>query len=331
MPRLSLVVSLTLLLIVTPLAAVRSQTDAGKDFVQGDRVLIAEDFARTTIGMFPRSLRLLEGNVEVASVDGRRALRTTSYPTVITVPLPEMLPERFTVEFQYVGAGWDDELWLVDPDADGIDHVFFARSEGGIRGGDRRFESANGREGDDASVMRVAIMADGNYVKVYSNDIRVANVPSANLGRSRMLTFRLYASKENPVLLSDLRIAAGGKDLYRALTEEGRMTLEGIEFDLGKATLRAGADSVLRAVASVLVAKTDLSVSVEGHTDDTGNAAANQTLSEQRAAAVRERLIALGVPAPRLVAAGRGASEPIASNETPEGRQRNRRVELIRQ
>lgn len=132
------------------------------------------------------------------------------------------------------------------------------------------------------------------------------------------------------MLLTDLRVAAGGKDLYRALMEDGRMTLEGIEFDSGSDRLRPASDSALRLVAAAIRARADLKEEVEGHTDNEGAEAVNLALSQRRAKAVVTRLVALGAPAGQLTSAGYGASRPIASNDTPAGRQRNRRVELVR-
>jgi outer membrane protein OmpA-like peptidoglycan-associated protein len=75
----------------------------------------------------------------------------------------------------------------------------------------------------------------------------------------------------------------------------------------------------------------DLRLTIEGHTDNVGNPAANQVLSEQRARAVRETLVATyGIAAGRLDAAGLGDTKPAAPNSTPEGRQSNRRVELVK-
>ncbi|MEY4608344.1 MAG: hypothetical protein RL625_561 [Gemmatimonadota bacterium] len=320
--------------VVTPLAPpLAAQTDAGNDFVPGDRVLYATNFSTVTVGMFPRALRLVEGNAEVAKVDGASVLRVTSYPTRIAIPLPERLPERFTVEFDLRGSGWDDELWLVTPETAGYQHVSFGARKGGVRGEDDAFVSELPTDPDaeeEERAVPVKVMADGNYVKVYLAGTRVANLPTATLGRTNTLTLVLYASAERPGLLTNLRIAAGGKDLYRAIMEDGRMTLEGIEFDVGSDRLRPTSDAPLAAAAAVLKAKADLTVEVEGHTDDTGADAANLTLSQRRAQAVVARLVALGVPASRLTARGYGASRPIASNASAEGKQRNRRVELVR-
>jgi outer membrane protein OmpA-like peptidoglycan-associated protein len=322
---------LAAVLLAWPVSRAVAQTDTGNDFVAGDRVLYQGTFATVTAGMFPRTLRLVEGNAEVAKVNGASLLRFTSYPSRFEIPLPQLLPERFTIEFDLRGAGWDDELWLVKPETDGFDHVSFGYKKGGVRGADRSFVSEVPLE-DEATEqpIPVKVMADGNYVKVYMNGTRVANVPTANLGRSNVIAFTLYASEEKPGLLGNLRVAAGGKDLYRALMEDGRMTLEGIEFDVGSDRLRPSSDTALRAAATVLKAKADLVVEVEGHTDNTGADDANLALSQRRAQAVVARLVAQGVPAAQMTAKGYGASRPIASNDTPAGKQRNRRVELVR-
>ena len=122
-----------------------------------------------------------------------------------------------------------------------------------------------------------------------------------------------------------------GGELERGLAERGRARVYGIEFGLDSAVLRAESKPVLEEVARVLAAHPDWQVAIEGHTDSTGTAAHNQELSEARAAAVRDDLVARGVAPGRLTAAGFGASKPVADNATELGRARNRRVEIARQ
>ena len=74
----------------------------------------------------------------------------------------------------------------------------------------------------------------------------------------------------------------------------------------------------------------DISFEVQGHTDNTGNAALNQALSEQRAAAIVAKLVEMGISPSRLSAKGFGQSSPIADNSTDEGRAKNRRVEFVK-
>jgi OOP family OmpA-OmpF porin len=80
--------------------------------------------------------------------------------------------------------------------------------------------------------------------------------------------------------------------------------------------------------AAQIMKEEDLSVVAEGHTDSIGSVSYNLKLSERRANSVRDYLITQGVPADRLEAKGFGKSQPVASNDTPEGRAMNRRVEL---
>jgi outer membrane protein OmpA-like peptidoglycan-associated protein len=103
----------------------------------------------------------------------------------------------------------------------------------------------------------------------------------------------------------------------------------GILFDTGKTALRPGAKTTLAKIAKELKADNDLKITVEGHTDNMGGPQKNQQLSERRAQAVRDYLIREGVPADRIVAVGKGESEPVASNKTSAGRLQNRRVELV--
>ena len=99
-------------------------------------------------------------------------------------------------------------------------------------------------------------------------------------------------------------------------------------FDLNKAALKPAAKELLGRVVTFLVENPQYHVEVQGHTDSTGPAAWNNTLSQKRAESVVEFLTANGVPADRLTAVGFGSSEPMAPNDTKEGRQQNRRVDF---
>ena len=100
-----------------------------------------------------------------------------------------------------------------------------------------------------------------------------------------------------------------------------------IEFASGSAQLLPASTAVLDAIAKAHACCKGV-VRIEGHTDDRGQAAANQTLSLDRANAVRNELVKRGITADRLTAEGYGPSRPLADNNTPEGRQQNRRIEF---
>ena len=107
------------------------------------------------------------------------------------------------------------------------------------------------------------------------------------------------------------------------------ISLSDILFDVDQATLRTGAEQNVRRIAAILNQYPEHQIAVEGHTDATGGDAYNQKLSEERAASVRLSLVAGGVDPSRITSRGYGKTQPVATNETAEGRQQNRRVEVI--
>ena len=115
-----------------------------------------------------------------------------------------------------------------------------------------------------------------------------------------------------------------------ALLSNGHVALDGLEFDTGAAALGAGPFEVLGALAALLTDNPGLQVALVGHTDSVGALEGNIALSRQRAEAVRARLIErYGIDGSRMEAEGMGYLAPRASNLTPEGREANRRVEVI--
>ena len=100
-------------------------------------------------------------------------------------------------------------------------------------------------------------------------------------------------------------------------------------FDTGSYILKPGAREKLAKVSGILLAHPGLTMQIEGHTDSVGSDEFNQRLSEQRAESVRDFLLEQGVLPSSISAQGLGKNQPVASNDTAEGRQRNRRVEIV--
>jgi outer membrane protein OmpA-like peptidoglycan-associated protein len=175
-------------------------------------------------------------------------------------------------------------------------------------------------------------MADGEHMKVFLGEQRVANVPNAVFPRSDTLFVAVTAAAEkHPILIGPLRIAGGGRDLYDRLTRVGRATTHGIFFATGSDRIRPESTPTLEEIGAMLRDHADLRLGIEGHTDSDGEESYNQTLSERRAAAVKAFIVeAYGIEPDRLQVAGFGESRPVADNTTPQGRQLNRRVELLR-
>lgn len=296
------------------------------DFVPGDRVLFAEDFANDQVGDIPSRVTVKSGNWEVADFMGQRFLRTTTRGWFV-IPLPSVLPDRFTFEADIIqGTGHNTELYfLPDNQQDGHDYIFSGNS-GGI--GEY---SAEAEEDVSSKLYHLRVMADGGHVKVYEDGKRVANVPQANLGRSKQIWVSAPGTDAEPFYITNIRVAESQKSLFDVLNAKGRVSTHGILFSVNSDHIRPESAPTLKLIADMLQSHPTLKLTIEGHTDATGDAKANQVLSEKRAASVKAYLVDhFHVSDDRLYTTGYGASKPVAPNTTPEGRQQNRRVELVK-
>jgi len=120
-----------------------------------------------------------------------------------------------------------------------------------------------------------------------------------------------------------------GCPVVKEISREG-LVLRGVNFELGKSVLTESSSQTLEEVAASLIAWIEVKVEIQGHTDSTGSAAKNLSMSQERAEAVKTYLYNKGVSADRMVAKGYGKEVPVADNKTKEGRALNRRVELKR-
>jgi hypothetical protein len=162
-----------------PAAAVRPGEGAwaNYDFVPGPRVLFADDFTADRVGDFPRRLAYVNGSSELVLWQGRPWLRAGG-PGDFAVPLPEVLPERFTLEFELAGSGNAMEIYFADPARHRGPVLRFDRTTGGMRGGGLNVAGQTGHDTGREPVA-VRVQADGQHVKVYVGETRVANVPAA--------------------------------------------------------------------------------------------------------------------------------------------------------
>jgi outer membrane protein OmpA-like peptidoglycan-associated protein len=164
-----------------------------------------------------------------------------------------------------------------------------------------------------------------HYVTAHKGPQWVAVVASEMTGDSAYNVTTVLTEAMQQEMTSDASAWAA------EINKTGHAAVYGIEFDTGKATIKPQSEKVLGDVLSLLQAQPDWKMKIEGHTDSTGTKAGNQTLSQQRAAAVVAWLTQNGIARTRLTPAGLGDTKPIADNSTEQGRARNRRVELVKQ
>lgn len=186
-------------------------------------------------------------------------------------------------------------------------------------------------------VAHVAIQGQQERLRIWVDGEKLYDVPKGipKAGEFNQLFFQLssspYEDEQIGVYFSNIKIAKGLPDTRHKLMEEGRFSTTGILFDTGSATIKPESAGVLKSIAAVLNQHPSINVRIVGHTDAVGDDAANQALSERRAAAVKETLqTEHKIDGTRLETSGKGEQEPVADNQSAAGRAQNRRVEFIK-
>ena len=323
---------------------------AKSDFVPGDEIFFDDDQTNERMGEFPSMWDLLSGNAEIAGVDGRKCIHFAEAGTVIVPLMKDMksyLPDVFTIEFDFYvsDADYNQKMktaqifWLQFYDENNYNeraHVEF--------GWNNRISWRYYAPGDDNSRSgeavvsyktnswnRLSVSFNKRAFKVYVNGVRTTNVPNMEAPKRFRIENRSSSRAENHRdLIGNVRVAKGAVPLYDRMMTDGKFITYGITFDVGKSTIKPESMSEINRIVEMMKEKTDLKFSVEGHTDNTGNAASNQALSEARSKAIVDRLVEMGISADRLKSAGKGQTKPIADNSTDEGRVKNRRVEFVK-
>ena len=326
--------TLAIMFIATTLTA---QDKAGEgvwrnyDFVPGKIVWVATDFSAEPVGRFPESqLEFVKGNMQIVELEGEKLLEVSTN-SVFRINLPEELPEGFTLEL-VAQAGAPNQATT----------IFFSPLEGSTRRHASAYLTLNRRpgvyfQGQPVSMIDVRrgiadqmndvkFQADGESAIMYVGAERVANLPKAELVRSNVIEFHVSANARLRSYIKNVVVAVGIDKLYDALMASGEFTTRGIVFDFDSDVLRPESTPVLEEIRAALAEHVELEVVIEGHTDSAGEDAYNLSLSERRAQAVVAYLVANGIAENRLSAAGKGETEPVAENDSPEGRAQNRRV-----
>jgi OOP family OmpA-OmpF porin len=304
------------------------------DFVPGNKILLMDDFTRDELGEFPARWKAYRGNFDTVEFEGERWLRLNGDDGTIAIK-SDGLPEKWTLEFDIYQQKMIGPAFTVGGLSSGSGSFVWAAQIGqqggtsigyyGPDGVNSNAEASGGLNGRH----HVSVMAAGTSVKIYLDRERLVNVAEMELrsGSSvEAVGFRFWRQNSDP-MITNVRFAEGGKEKVDMMATP--FVTQGIVFDSGSDRLKPESAPVLRQVATYLKENPEVKVMIAGYTDDVGDVAANQTLSEKRAAAVAASLAAdFGIEALRLTASGMGESAPIAANDSPEGRAMNRRVEF---
>ncbi len=324
-------------------------TYAKSDFVPGDEIIFEDNLANEQMGEFPSQWDLIDGSVEVANIAGRQCIYFDPKGATVAPLMKDMksyLPDVFTLELDFFANRYESGF------CDGYNFCFYNAEERvleiymnhtdtqeGNKGINWNYDTPSGdHRGGDAQIIvqpeawnHLAISFNKRALKVYVNGIRIANIPNMAAPVRFDVVGREWGTPDTfREAITNIRLAQGAVPLYDRMMTDGKFMTYGITFDVGKATIKPESMGEINRIVQLMTENSDLKFSVEGHTDNTGKEASNQTLSEQRSQAIVAKLVELGIAQDRLTAVGKGQNSPIADNNTDEGRAKNRRVEFVK-
>jgi outer membrane protein OmpA-like peptidoglycan-associated protein len=315
------------------------------DFVPGDEVIFEDGpSADEENGEFPSRWDLIAGQVEIANLNGENVMMFLDGGQIIPYlknSNEDYLPEVFTIEFDFYRPkdGNRVSIYLTDQKNQRGTGIYNDAQEfeitpiridapGGITAehSDRDYKYC-----EEGCWTHVSLAYTKGKLKVYLDDTRLINIPHYEFNPTGFTFYPYFADAgENKAFYAkNFRIAKGGVKYYDRVLSDGKIIVNGIRFDVNKATIKPESNGAINEIFQLMQKQPELNFSVEGHTDSDGDDALNQTLSEKRAKAVMDRLVSMGISASRLKSAGWGESKPIGENGTAEGKANNRRVEFV--
>lgn len=329
---------------------------AKSDFVPGDEIIFEDLLTGEQLGEFPSMWDLVSGNVEISQLNGENTIALFKYAgiTPLMKTPKNYLPESFTIELdfwlgnsvkhnaeanspEYINGNY--RFIIKDGGNNDVVYIFFwGYHDGGTLAVETSARSTAGetrRIPEKAPNMktgwnRLSISFNKRALKIYVNGTRIVNAPNVGQGKWFAIETGQNGGNEATFWVKNVRIAQGAVPLYDRMMTDGKIITYGITFDIGKSTIKPESMGEINRIAKLMTDNPGLKFSVEGHTDNTGSAATNQKLSDERSAAVVAKLVEMGVVKDRLASAGKGQNSPIADNSTDEGRAKNRRVEFVK-
>ena len=352
-------------------APARFKTYSKFDFIPGDKILGFDDFSQDAIGDFPVTWNTNStGEVVTASGQQGHWLMLKKQGKYIPEYIKE-LPDNFTFEYDVVcnekfsfysphlllyfltgnndGKEVFDYSYIPGEKRSGVKigvHPTNAGSNGGLAL-EESFEDGNSVIKNEINTtqfsasggktkLHVSVWRQKQRLRVYFNEEKVYDLPRAFTDNKNYGTvlFEIWGDMkdEDRYLIGNIKFAAGAPDTRNKLITEGKFVTSGILFDINSDKIKPESYGVLKDIANVLTENSSVKVKIVGHTDSDGKDADNLALSKRRAQSVKASLVKdFGIDAARLDSDGKGASQPVDTNKTAEGKANNRRVEFIKE
>lgn len=327
-------------------AAQPDLTAVRADFVPGEKVIFYDDFTDMAGDEPPPHWKVRGGSVALKVGAGIRQL-TVMADRISLTPNIKGLPKNFTLETEMkfdnpvdVRSVWyiHDNTWESPTGPPATLRVFLQTQTGGLNVQVEQHVKGETEDLGSTSVsvdfnrpVKEAIWIQDGRLRIYINGERIVDVNQVELppltGAELDPEFG-----EGKLGYRMVRIAESTPDFSQVISSSGRYVTHGIYFDTDSDKLKPESAPVIKSIAQGLEKNPNLKLRIEGHTDSTGSAEHNLDLSKRRAQAVKAVLVSqFNVDASRLTTDGLGSTKPIDSNDTPQGRAQNRRVEFVKQ
>ncbi|MGB6547107.1 MAG: OmpA family protein [Candidatus Acidiferrales bacterium] len=302
------------------------------DFVPGERTIFFDDFSDMDADEPPPHWKVRGGTVALSRGGGISELDVAADTGVTLTSGTIEVPANFTFQMIWTGGG---QIVCRFHDKDG-NQVIIAQVRGEEDGQTASAQITAGDElggsqikTDTSKPVEFDLWAQQGRIRAYLNGQRVEDANQVEF--APIVSVEIDPAGYRPNSIRMVRVAESAPDFSSVINSTGKYITHGINFDTDSDVLKPDSAAVLKQVAAGLNKNPNLKLEIDGYTDSVGNAAHNIDLSKRRAQAVMAVLVSqFGIDASRLSANGFGAAKPIGSNDTPDGRASNRRVEFIK-
>jgi outer membrane protein OmpA-like peptidoglycan-associated protein len=321
-------------------------TAVKSDFVPGDKLIFYDDFTDMAGDESPPHWKVRGGTAELQVGEGIRQLTMATHGMYVS-PNIKQLPGNFTMEvdtqFGTLTGNGNGMIWrfMTVPDGPQTLLINTRVQEEGTRVVIYAGNPDNPENIADTVVqvnprqpIQFALWVQEGRIRFYLNGKRAADANQIALAPIKFIDMEAVVEGEVEgayAAIRRARFAETSPDFSKTIMS-GRYVTHGILFDVDSDRIKQDSAATIKMIASGIQANPSANFLIEGHTDSTGDAAHNMDLSRRRAEAVKSVLVSqFGIDAARLTTSGLGSTKPVASNDTPQGRADNRRVEFVRQ
>ncbi|WP_018628128.1 OmpA family protein [Niabella aurantiaca] len=337
-----------------------SRVNKSSDFVPGTNILFQDDFVWDPVGDFPAKWNT-NGSGEVVTINGMEGKwLEVKHNSIIMPEMSNALPENYTIEFDlFLQQRGSLSIPRIDFGLTPVKNIlqedlyykekFFVTvaryNEPDAKTVEYGLRDIIGNKNDFPltryvnKVLHVSMAINGTRIRIYLDGNKLIDLPRALTPaiRANFFVNNVYTvpASELGLLISNVQIAAAETDnrsaLAKQLIEKGAVSTNAILFDVNKDLIKPVSFNIIGEIGEAMQQNSGLKILIIGHTDSDGDAAANKTLSEKRALAVKNYIVnKYKIAFSRIQTEGKGEVLSIASNTTAEGKAKNRRVEFIK-